>query len=57
MSADLVDFSLAQEKRKFQEQEERLEKLREAFRVARTGNAPKAPGKGKARSKGRSRPR
>jgi len=57
MSADLIDISQALEKRKFQEQEERLAKLREAFRIARTGNAPVSPGKGRSSKKGRSRPR
>jgi len=57
MSADLIDISQALEKRKFQEQDERLAKMREAFRAARTGNPPQLPGKGRGSRKGRSRPR
>ena len=57
MSADLIDISDALEKRKFKEQDERVAKMREAFRAARTGNSPQVPGKGKSRGKGRSRPR
>jgi hypothetical protein len=57
MSADLIDISQALEKRKFQEQDERLAKMRDAFRAARTGNSPQPPAKGKSSRKGRSRPR
>jgi len=57
MSADLIDISQALEKRKFQEQDERLSRMREAFRAARTGNTPQLPGKGGSKRKGRSRPR
>ncbi len=57
MSADLIDIRLALEKRKFQEQDERLAKMREAFRAARIGTSPQQPSKGKGSRKGRSRPR
>ena len=57
MSADLSDISQALEKRKFQEQDERLAKMREAFRAARSGASPTPPAKGKNSRKGRSRPR
>jgi len=56
MSADLIDISEALEKRKFKEQDERIAKMREAFRVARTGSdrPPKAPFKGKGKRSGKS---
>lgn len=57
MSADLIDISQALEKRRFQEQDARLARMKEAFRAARTASAPKPPGKGKSGNKGRSRPR
>lgn len=57
MSADLIDISQALEKRKFQEQDERLAKMREAFRAARTGNSPQPSARSKSSRKGRSRPR
>ena len=57
MSADLINIGQALEKRKFQEQEERLAKMREAFRAARTGASPQPPAKGKNSRKGRSRAR
>ena len=57
MSADLIDIGQALEKRKFQEQEELLAKMREAFRAARTGASPQPPAKGKNSRKGRSRAR
>ena len=56
MSADLIDIGQALEKRKFQEQDERLAKMREAFRAARC-TTPPLPAKGKSSRKGRSRPR
>lgn len=57
MSADLIDIGEALEKRRFQQQEERLQKLREAFRAARTGASLTPTGKGKSKPKGRGRPR
>ena len=57
MSAYLIDISQALEKRKFQEQDERLAKMREAFRAARIGTSPQPPAKGKSSRKGRSRAR
>jgi hypothetical protein len=59
MSADLVDISEALEKRRFQQQEARLAKMREAFRAARTGGSstPSGKSKGKSKPKGRGRPR
>jgi hypothetical protein len=57
MSADLIDIGEALEKRRFQQQDERLAKMREAFRAARTDAAVTPPGKstGKARRRGRPR--
>ncbi len=57
MSADLVDISAALKKRRFEQQEERLATMREAFRAARTGasTAPRGKGKCKPRARGRSR--
>jgi hypothetical protein len=57
MSAELVDISEALEKRRLQQQEARLEKMREAFRAARTGGSVTPPGKGRGKAKGRGRPR
>lgn len=57
MSADLVDIREALEKRRFLQQEERLAKMREAFRAARTGTVTTPPGKGKGKSKRRGRSR
>ncbi len=57
MSADLVDISEALEKRRFQQQDERLAKMREAFRAARTGGSATPSGKSNAKPKGRGRPR
>jgi len=57
MSGDLIDIGEALEKRRFQQQEERLQKLREAFRAARTGASLTPTGKGKSKPKGRGRPR
>lgn len=59
MSADLIDISDALQKRRFQQQEERLAKMRDAFRAARTGSSVTPPGKGRGKSgtKGRGRPR
>jgi hypothetical protein len=56
MSAYRIDISQALEKRKFQEQDERLAKMREAFRAAPSGTSPQPPAKGKNRRNGRSRP-
>ncbi len=59
MSADLVDISEALEKRRFQQQDERLAKMREAFRAARTAGSatPSSKSKGKSKPKGRGRSR
>lgn len=63
MSGDLIDITDALEKRKFKEQDERLARMRDAFRAARTGSekSPQPPAKGKrsgkGSGKGRNRPR
>ncbi len=55
MSADLVDISEALEKRRFQQQDERLAKMREAFRAARTAGSATPSSKSKPKGRGRSR--
>ncbi len=57
MSADLVDISEALEKRRFLQQEERLTRMREAFRAARTSAVITPPEKGKGKSKSKSKGR